>query len=184
MEPFDLIFNQPPVERPTHPAALDDDALMDQCTWIRSKGGGPGGQNRNKVETAVEIRHTESGVTAKAGERRSVKENRSVAIKRLRLALATEVRVAVPAGEIRSELWRSRVKKRRIIVNPKHRDYPSLLAEALDVIDAAGYDLKPAAVRLDCTATQLVRLMSHHPPAFARVNAERDKRGLHALQPR
>lgn len=179
--PLDAIFDRPRVERPIHPAALDDGALLDQCDWTRSRAGGPGGQHRNKVETAVELKHRETGVRAKAGERRSVKENRSVAIKRLRLALAVEHRAAVPTGEIRSDLWRSRTRTGKIVINPKHRDYPSLLAEAMDVIEAAGADLHTAGTRLDCTPSQLVRLLSHHPPALAEVNDWRRARGLHHL---
>ena len=167
-----------------HPAALGDEALMQWCSWGRSRGSGPGGQNRNKVETTVEIVHTATGVRAKAGERRSVRENKSAALKRLRLALATEHREPVPAGEIRSELWRRRCTKKRIVVNPGHRDYPALLAEAMDVIEAEGLDLKAAATRLDCTASQLVRLLSHHPPAIGKVNEQRRARGMHPLQTR
>ncbi|MEL6329595.1 MAG: peptide chain release factor-like protein [Planctomycetota bacterium] len=178
------IFDRPPIERTPHPASLDDDALMARCEWTRSKGGGPGGQNRNKVETTVELRHTATGVHAKAGERRSVRENKSVGIKRLRLALAVEHREPVPAGEIRSALWRSRSKSGRLVINPKHRDYPSLLAEALDVIHDAGYDLRRAGTRLVCTTSQLVRLLSHHPPALALVNEARQAHGMRPLQPK
>ena len=180
-DPLEDILNRPRVEREPHPAALDDEALMDICEWTRSRGGGPGGQNRNKVETAVEIRHAESGVTASAGERRSVRENKRVAIRRLRLKLATEHRVGVPAGEIRSDLWRERCRGGRIVVNPKHRDYPSLLAEAMDLIEACGHDMKTAGVRLECTASQLARLLRHHPPALGSVNERRKALGLRPL---
>ena len=66
---------------------------MQQCAWTRSRTGGPGGQHRNKVQTAVELIHTPTGVRAKAGERRSVRDNVRAAIGRLRLALAVEHRV-------------------------------------------------------------------------------------------
>ncbi|GIW73523.1 MAG: hypothetical protein KatS3mg103_0045 [Phycisphaerales bacterium] len=90
-------------------------------------------------------------------------------MRRLRLALATSVRLGVPAGEIRSELWRSRTAQGRIAVNPAHRDFPALLAEALDVLFAARLDVRRAATRLGVSPTQLVRLVAKHPPRPGRA---------------
>lgn len=178
----DPIFDKPAVPRPTHPAALDDDDLLAACTWKRSRGGGPGGQHRNKVETTVELTHTASGISAKAGERRSIRENRSVALKRLRLELAVSHRVGVPAGECRSELWRSRTRQGKLVISPRHRDYPAMLAEALDVIAACDHDLAGAATRLVCSRSQILRLLRHHPAALAKLNDDRVARGKHRLK--
>lgn len=172
-----------PVSRPPHPAALPDEELLAQCDLSLGRTGGPGGQHRNKVSTAVELTHRPTGIAARATERRSVAENRPVAIKRLRLALATEVRTPVPAGEIRSDLWKSRCRSGRIVCNPRHRDYPSLLAEALDVLEAAGWDSARAAARMCCTASQLHKLIAHHPPAFVLLNQRRAEFGHRPLKP-
>ncbi|MAY73742.1 MAG: peptide chain release factor-like protein [Phycisphaerae bacterium] len=180
--PFDPIFDRPATPRPTHPAALPDDDLREQCDWTRSRGGGPGGQHRNKVETTVEIMHKSTGVHAKAGERRSVRENMRVAISRLRLALAVEHRVGVPAGECRSDLWRSRTRSGKISLSTRHRDFPSMLAEAMDVLDACDWDPKLAATRLCVTPTQIVKLLREHPAALAKTNAERERRGGRPLK--
>ncbi|HCT43853.1 MAG TPA: peptide chain release factor-like protein, partial [Phycisphaerales bacterium] len=118
---------------------------MKQCTLTRGRASGPGGQHRNKVETHITLVHNPTGVEAQAGERRLAKENQRVALKRLRLCLATQVRVEVPQGEIRSELWKSRCRNRKIVCSTKHADFPSLLAEALDVIDPCGYDTRKAS---------------------------------------
>ncbi len=171
-----------PADREPHPAMLSDDDLLAACEWTRSRDGGPGGQNRNKVETVVTIVHTPTGISAKAGERRSVRENRPVALRRLRLALATQHRVGVPSGDCRSELWRERVKKGKIILSTKHRDFPAMLAEALDVIHASGSDMKTAATRLDTTPSQLIKLVKEHPPAWSALNEARRAKGLHALR--
>ena len=169
-----------------HPACLPEAALLAHCRIGKTRGQGPGGQHRNKVETTVEITHTPTGVQSHAGERRSAEENRHVAIFRLRLALATTIRCVVPPGDAwgdaRSALWRTRCSGGKISCNPEHHDFPALLAEGLDMIHHRGLDESKAALRLDCTASQLVKLIKDHPPALVWWNKERAAAGLHALR--
>lgn len=175
-------MSSPRLERWPHPACLDEAALLRQCTISTGRSGGPGGQNRNKVETLVELTHLPTGIMAHAGERRSQQENRRVAIRRLRLALAVAARMPVPIGEIGSVLWRSRTKGGRISCSVRHEDYPSILAEALDVVAASKWDPRKAALRLDTTASQLLKLAKDHPPALRLWNEQRELRGLHPLR--
>jgi hypothetical protein len=168
---------------PPHPSALPETELLKQCQIGRGRGSGPGGQHRNKVETEITITHLPTGLIARAGERRSAEENRRVAVMRLRLRLATEHRHPVPAGEVRSALWRSRCSPDgRLACNPRHADFPALLAEALDVIAACHLDPRKAALRLCCSPSQLVKLVKDHPPALEWLNRERDARKLHPLR--
>ncbi len=207
---------QPLASRWPHPACLDDDDLLAQCDTGKTRARGPGGQHRNKVETGVELRHLPTGIQAHATERRSVTENKRVAVWRLRLALAVEVRTAVGLGEVGSALWRSRVRgavrqagpkadpvlkalgvklrdgaeaaaasgaaSGRIVVSPDHSDYPSLLAEALDVIAACGWDLKTAGTRLGVSMSQLLKLVKDHAPALTMLNARRTDAGMKPLK--
>jgi RF-1 domain len=164
-----------------HPAGLDDDALLKDCDVRRSRTSGPGGQHRNKVETAITLTHRLTGVTASASERRSQADNHRMALKRLRLKLAIEVRTSIDPASPPSALWQSRTKSRRIVLSADHGDFPTLLAEALDTLAALDYDTAKAAAVLSVTGSQLVKLFQKEPAVLARVNAERTERGMRVL---
>jgi hypothetical protein len=174
------------VAKGDHPAALDPAALATQCEFRATRRSGPGGQNRNKVETAVIFTHRPSGITAQASERRTQGENRRMALHRLRLELALTVRRPIrkhaDLSYAASALWRKRCRGRRIDVNPGHDDFPALLAEALDVWFASGDDPKEAARLLGCSTTQLIRFLKEAPRAMVLINERRRAAGEHALQ--
>ncbi len=164
-----------------HPAWLSEDELLRECQVRFVRRSGPGGQHRNKVATGVQLVHGGTGIVTEANERRSQAQNRSAAIRRLRLRLAVDVRRPVSVTGTPSALWKCRCRNGRLSINPSHRDLAALLAEALDQIAALGWDVRAAAGRLGCTPTQLVRLLQFEPPALQRVNRERAVRGLRPL---
>lgn len=165
-----------------HPAELASSDLLADCTMRRARRSGPGGQHRNKVETAVIWTHQPSGIQGEASERRSQAENREVAWQRLRINLAVNLRTcrgdAVPSAR-----WRSRCVGGRLAVNPAHEDFPALLAEALDVLDSCGYEPAEAATKLATRSSQLVRFLAREPRALEAVNRQRAARTLHPLRP-
>lgn len=65
----------------------DDETLLAACEVETLKGSGPGGQHRNKTESAVRLKHRETGIVAQASERRSQGQNLAVALERLRALL-------------------------------------------------------------------------------------------------
>jgi hypothetical protein len=166
----------------THPAALPNERLLRDCTVRRTRRSGPGGQHRNKVETAVIVEHRPTRVSAEASERRSQEENRQEALFRLRLSLAVEVRSRIDSPYAPSELWLGRCPRGRVAVNPRHNDFPTLLAEALDVLAVFDDDIKAAAVVLRCTPSQLTKFVQLEPRAIAAVNRARERNGLHKLK--
>ena len=177
----------PPNPRPPrgfrgHPAALTDAELLKQCTTRRSRASGPGGQHRNKVETAIELTHTPTHITAAASERRKQADNHRIALKRLRLKLAIHHRLEIDPQQPPSPLWQSRVKSRRLIISTDHPDFPPILAEALDTLAALNYDTTTTAAALNVTGSQLIKLFQKEPAVLAMVNTERTQRGLRALR--
>ncbi len=172
-----------------HPAALPSEKLLDECDVKFVRRSGPGGQHRNKVSTGVVLVHRPTGVKAEAAERRSQAENRAVALFRLRVNLALEIRRPVketaPSSLLEkgaSPLWRSRCREGRIEINADHDDFPVLLAEALDLLAANDFDPRQVAETLGCSASQLIKLLKKEPHAMAEVNKERRQRELHLLR--
>jgi hypothetical protein len=166
-----------------HPAALPVDELLKQCQVTTGRTSGPGGQHRNKVETAVTIEHTPTGINGSAGERRSQAHNRAMALFRLRGNLAVQVRCDVAMPYQPTDLWRSRCNKAgRVRVGPEHDDLPAMLAEAIDVIAACEYDVKAAAEQLACTLTQLIKLIARKHTAIGIINNARMERDMPPLR--
>lgn len=167
-----------------HPARLSPEELLAECHVRADRRGGPGGQHRNKVQTAVIIEHPLTGICAEASERRSQIDNRRVALFRLRLQLAIhcrstaldDKRMLPPSG-----LWSSRAQGSRITVSKTHDDFPAILAELLDALSDCEYDLAVASQHFSTTSSQLTRLLRSYPPALAAVNKQRSQLGLHPL---
>jgi hypothetical protein len=165
-----------------HPAQLPIETLARDCEVSRTRRGGPGGQHRNKVETAVVITHRPTGLRGEAGERRSQAQNLAMAWQRLRVSLAVEVRSTEIAESGASALWLSRVRAGKIAVSNEHADYPALLAEVLDALQAADWNVPQTVERLAVSASQLVKFLQSEPRAIALLNNVRRERGQKAYQ--
>ncbi len=154
---------------------------MAECNVRRLRRSGPGGQHRNKVETAVSLHHLPTGVHAEASERRSQAQNQTQAVFRLRVNLALEVRRPCGPDYVPSPRWQSR-RGGGLKVSASHDDFPALLAEVLDVLAAFDADPKRATTVLGCTPSQLIRLLKLDPHGLDLVNRWRRDRQMHALR--
>jgi len=106
----------------------DPDTLKKQVLIETFKSSGPGGQRKNKTETAVRLTHLPSGITVIATEHRSQAQNRKLAFERLRERLLRlnrprkhRMRTSVPlrAIERRKEEKKITATKKSLRQKPK-----------------------------------------------------------------
>lgn len=156
---------------------FDDPRLLRECELHVHRTGGPGGQHRNKVASAIRLVHRPTGFVVTATERRSQHENKARALSRLREAIALGVRCPLPE----QITWPPtvHVQERRLKVNPKNPAYLQVLALALDALAACEGQAAKAAARLEVTPSSLTKFLAEHPKAATEVKRLRQSAGRH-----
>lgn len=159
---------------------LDDARLLAECEIHLHRTGGPGGQHRNKVASAVRLVHRPTGFVVTAGERRSQHENKANALHRLREAIAVGVRLPPPA---RIE-WPPSVQLRtgQLKVGDKNAALWLVIALVLDEVAAHGGQVAAAAEHLGVTTSSLTRFLAEHPKAWTEAQRIRKDAGLAPLR--
>ena len=152
-----------------------DDAFLRDCRVETFRGPGPGGQKRNKTSSAVRITHQPTGINAIAGESRSQSQNKTSALRRLRLRMAIELRQPTdPAGA--KPAWF------RLDVSPKNEHYPAVVGFVLDTLAAVDWALAPARDALGVGSSQLIKFLQADADVWTAVQKARAAKGLHPLK--
>src|SRR4051794_33846601 len=107
--------------------AKTDEALLAECDVTSSSSHGPGGQHRNKTESAVRLRHRASGLVSQCEDHRERGRNRVDAVRRLR------VRLAIAERGSSDPAWLDPYRKgRQLALGANAREYPLAVACCLD----------------------------------------------------
>ena len=150
---------------------LDDEALLDACRQECYRASGPGGQHRNKTDSAVRLTVQGGTITALCTDHRSQHRNRAEALRRLRTTLAIDLRVPVTSDE--AARWDGPWK-----LGKKDRRYAEFLAHTLDVMAHYEWAVGLSAAALGASTGKLVRTLARDPHAWNAVNHARAKLGL------
>jgi hypothetical protein len=161
---------------------LDDAGLLADCDIDLYRASGPGGQKRNKTSSAVRLRHRPTGLIVIAEESRSQHENKAKAIRRLRMAIALNVREQPSSEATRSEtLAKYHTATGRIEVSSRNPEYPLVVAAVLDEIAGCVGRMQEAAAHLGLSTAQLSRFVTGDGKFLDAVNRIRREAGLRPL---
>lgn len=117
---FALVEVLPLIEEDSNQVEIKDDDL----SWHFSRSGGAGGQNVNKVNTAVELTHLPTGLVVRCREERSQAQNKERALKILKAKLALieeekqQLELAQAKGEHKLASWGNQI--RNYVLHPYH----------------------------------------------------------------
>ncbi|KAL5553038.1 hypothetical protein UlMin_040439 [Ulmus minor] len=170
---------------------LTDQELMSQCQLSTFKASGPGGQHRNKRESAVRLKHLPTGIVAQAVEDRSQHMNRASALARLRCLLALKVRntLDLEAYSPPRELLQILPAKSTIRgsdcgnqIGPKNPKFILGMQALLDLIFAVEGSVSDAAKYLGLSTGALSRLILSDDSLRMAVNELRTSKGMKPLK--
>ena len=170
---------------------LDDAKLLRQCQVRAYRSSGPGGQHRNKVSSAVRLKHLPTGVTVHGDQSRSQHENKRLALRRLRMEVACRLRNHVDSAArdlppaVRSCAFTARggpaAGMRRLECGPRDARFWRVAAFLLDTMEAFQGRVAPAAEFIGISTGNFVALLESQRHLLAAAQAIRKNHGCKPL---
>jgi hypothetical protein len=163
---------------------MSDRELLVECEVHTYRASGPGGQKRNKTDSAVRLHHRPSGLIVVGTESRSQHENKARALRRLRQAIALNCRTKQDVDHFRLPpvAESCRAKDGRIVVGKRDARFWPLAGVLLDALVTCEGRVRPAAQLLGITTANLLKLLGGHTKLWAKANELRAAFGLKALK--
>jgi hypothetical protein len=163
---------------------LDEKLFIRQCRVETYAASGPGGQKRNRTYSAVRITHFETDISAIAEESRSQTENKLKALKRVKIAIALNIRKDQTSSLFKmpdeiADIFRI---DRPLQINRKNPLYPLFCATVLDSIYLAQGSISSASKILNTTTGKLNKVLSRDKDFFCAANRLRDHFHLKPLK--
>ena len=182
--------------------AGSDEELLAQCDVHIYKASGPGGQHRNKVSSAVRLRHRPSGISATANDSRSQHSNRKLAMQRLRMNIALKLRRSAEGNAEASQAGGEADMSRpavlaecmhvatkgpgaglaRLTIGKKNPRFWQVAAYLLDILDEEEGRLSSAGDRLGITTGNLTAAFKSQRHLLAEVQKIRKRHGLGSVK--
>jgi hypothetical protein len=160
----------------------DETTLLAECDVDTYRASGPGGQKRNKTESAVRLRHRPSGLSVIAEESRSQHENRDRAVRRLRQLLALRLRQPVADDGVPEGVQACIDKRGRLEVGRRDARYLPAAATVLDVLVAQNGSVGETARRFGITTGNLSDFLTGDDDLMLEANRIRAELNLRPLR--
>ena len=149
---------------------LAESVLLEDCRFDAYRGSGPGGQKRNKTSSSIRLTHLPTGISVVAGESRSQAENKTRALRRLKLRLALTIRRPIDSRGFEPPAWFGQVVQLgRLAASHRHEHYARTVALLLDLLDARNGSYADVGKLLGVTTSSVVKFLEE--AAGSRQNA-------------
>ena len=168
--------------------ALSDEKLLAQCEIHIYRASGPGGQHRNKVSSAVRLKHKPTDITAQGEGSRSQHTNKRAALAILRMKFACQLRDPVtshdqkPPEEVSECMVTSRDGLSRLVLGKKNSRLWSVIAYLLDLLEYFEGQVSQAAAHLGVPTSNFIKILKidrHGFTAAQNIRKAHNQKPLH-----